>query len=85
MGPFGGAHLQHSRDAPGRGLARPSLPQPSSSQTHDPPIIIFCFHLLYIYYSCRDVSNFETGPRERNIDEYWWRIYKSGDLEVLES
>ncbi|GJX34565.1 hypothetical protein Tco_0246122 [Tanacetum coccineum] len=23
-------------------------------------------------------------PRERNIDEYWWRIYKSGDLEVLE-
>ncbi|GJU12861.1 hypothetical protein Tco_1135257 [Tanacetum coccineum] len=26
-----------------------------------------------------------TRPRERNIDEYWWRIYKSGDLEVLES
>ncbi|GJV13242.1 retrovirus-related pol polyprotein from transposon TNT 1-94 [Tanacetum coccineum] len=25
------------------------------------------------------------GPRERNIDEYWWRIYKSRDLEVLES
>ncbi|GJX67773.1 reverse transcriptase domain-containing protein [Tanacetum coccineum] len=25
------------------------------------------------------------GPRERNIDEYWWRIYKSGDLEVMES
>ncbi|GJY18350.1 hypothetical protein Tco_0389841 [Tanacetum coccineum] len=25
------------------------------------------------------------GPRERNIDEYWWRIYKFGDLEVLES
>ncbi|GJZ19954.1 reverse transcriptase domain-containing protein [Tanacetum coccineum] len=25
------------------------------------------------------------GPRERNIDKYWWRIYKSGDLEVLES
>ncbi|GJZ35778.1 hypothetical protein Tco_0581595, partial [Tanacetum coccineum] len=25
------------------------------------------------------------GPRERNIDEYWWRIYKYGDLEVLES
>ncbi|GJS77778.1 hypothetical protein Tco_0727659 [Tanacetum coccineum] len=27
----------------------------------------------------------ETRPRERNIDEYWWRIYKSGDLEMLES
>ncbi|GJW88669.1 hypothetical protein Tco_0164009 [Tanacetum coccineum] len=27
----------------------------------------------------------KTRPRERNINEYWWRIYKSGDLEVLES
>ncbi|GJR85407.1 hypothetical protein Tco_0209418 [Tanacetum coccineum] len=27
----------------------------------------------------------ETKPRENNIDEYWWRIYKSGNLEVLES
>ncbi|GKD24861.1 hypothetical protein Tco_1231075 [Tanacetum coccineum] len=27
----------------------------------------------------------ETRPRERNIDEYWWRIYKSRDLEVLKS
>ncbi|GKD43012.1 uncharacterized mitochondrial protein-like protein [Tanacetum coccineum] len=25
------------------------------------------------------------GPREGNIDEYWWRIYKSGNFEVLES
>ncbi|GJU72295.1 hypothetical protein Tco_1263700 [Tanacetum coccineum] len=25
------------------------------------------------------------GPRERDIDKYWWKIYKSGDLEVLES
>ncbi|GKE11075.1 hypothetical protein Tco_1414626 [Tanacetum coccineum] len=24
-------------------------------------------------------------PREGNIDEYWWRIYKFGNLEVLES
>ncbi|GJV15906.1 putative reverse transcriptase domain-containing protein [Tanacetum coccineum] len=23
--------------------------------------------------------------KQRNIDEYWWRIYKSRDLEVLES
>ncbi|GKC44958.1 hypothetical protein Tco_1062680 [Tanacetum coccineum] len=28
---------------------------------------------------------FETRPREGNIDEYWWRIYESGNLEVLES
>ncbi|GJV84924.1 hypothetical protein Tco_1524822 [Tanacetum coccineum] len=27
----------------------------------------------------------EARPCERNIDEYWWRFYKSGDLEVLES
>ncbi|GKC11329.1 reverse transcriptase domain-containing protein [Tanacetum coccineum] len=25
------------------------------------------------------------GPCEGNIDEYWWRIYESGNLEVLES
>ncbi|GJX77194.1 hypothetical protein Tco_0324005 [Tanacetum coccineum] len=26
------------------------------------------------------------GPwKQRNIDKYWWRIYKSEDLEVLES
>ncbi|GJX08281.1 hypothetical protein Tco_0196213 [Tanacetum coccineum] len=27
----------------------------------------------------------ETRPCERNIDEYWWRIYIFGDLKVLES
>ncbi|GJU89249.1 hypothetical protein Tco_1301672 [Tanacetum coccineum] len=27
----------------------------------------------------------ETRPRERNIDDYWWRIYISGDFKVLES
>ncbi|GJT00701.1 hypothetical protein Tco_0821870 [Tanacetum coccineum] len=26
-----------------------------------------------------------VGPREGNIDEYWWRIYEYGNLEVLES
>ncbi|GKA10843.1 hypothetical protein Tco_0690276 [Tanacetum coccineum] len=26
-----------------------------------------------------------NGPRERNIDKYWWRNYKSGELEVLQS
>ncbi|GKD75287.1 hypothetical protein Tco_1333569 [Tanacetum coccineum] len=28
---------------------------------------------------------FYARPREGNIDEYWWRIYKSRNLEVLES
>ncbi|GJV84914.1 hypothetical protein Tco_1524812 [Tanacetum coccineum] len=28
---------------------------------------------------------FYAGPREGNIDEYWWRIYEFGNLEVLES
>ncbi|GJV36232.1 hypothetical protein Tco_1408709 [Tanacetum coccineum] len=32
-----------------------------------------------------DKIQYLGGPRERNIDEYWWRIYKSRDLEVLES
>ncbi|GJY57808.1 hypothetical protein Tco_0457700 [Tanacetum coccineum] len=27
----------------------------------------------------------ESRPREGNIDEYWWRIYESENLEVLES
>ncbi|GJR04349.1 ribonuclease H-like domain-containing protein [Tanacetum coccineum] len=30
-------------------------------------------------------SNDACRPREINIDEYWWRIYESGNLEVLES
>ncbi|GJY48831.1 hypothetical protein Tco_0438787 [Tanacetum coccineum] len=32
-----------------------------------------------------DIKQPSRGPRERKIDEYWWRIYKSGDLKVLES
>ncbi|GKA64991.1 hypothetical protein Tco_0764698 [Tanacetum coccineum] len=34
---------------------------------------------------CDYDKKIHIDPRERNIDEYWWRIYKSGDLEVLES
>ncbi|GKD24192.1 hypothetical protein Tco_1230406, partial [Tanacetum coccineum] len=40
-----------------------------------------------IEHSSGDLS-FKLLPddlNERNIDEYWWRIYKSGDPEVLES
>ncbi|GJY79127.1 hypothetical protein Tco_0484928, partial [Tanacetum coccineum] len=29
-------------------------------------------------------STITEGPREGNINEYWWRIYISGNLEVLE-
>ncbi|GKA94066.1 hypothetical protein Tco_0816052 [Tanacetum coccineum] len=35
------------------------------------------------YYD--DDKKIYIDPREGNIDEYWWRIYKSGNLEVLES
>ncbi|GJR14236.1 hypothetical protein Tco_0796888 [Tanacetum coccineum] len=37
--------------------------------------------------ACAHRSNklLETRPREGNIDEYWWRIYEYGNLEVLES
>ncbi|GJT13885.1 putative reverse transcriptase domain-containing protein [Tanacetum coccineum] len=34
---------------------------------------------------CDYDKKIHIDPRERNIDEYWWRIYKSGDLEVLKS
>ncbi|GJY57568.1 hypothetical protein Tco_0456683 [Tanacetum coccineum] len=30
-------------------------------------------------------NHLNKGPRKRNIDEYWWRIYKFEDLKVLES
>ncbi|GJZ67545.1 hypothetical protein Tco_0630785 [Tanacetum coccineum] len=53
---------------------------------------------VYKAYSLNEYSVFDTGintaypgkwirrrPREKNIDEYWWRIYISGDLKVLES
>ncbi|GJW21585.1 hypothetical protein Tco_0032207 [Tanacetum coccineum] len=37
-------------------------------------------------YAHRSNELLETRPwKQRNIDEYWWRIYKFGDLEVLES
>ncbi|GJW15815.1 reverse transcriptase domain-containing protein, partial [Tanacetum coccineum] len=36
-------------------------------------------------FNGQQLKKYYGGPRERNIDKYWWRIYKSGDLEVLES
>ncbi|GJR23757.1 hypothetical protein Tco_0972284 [Tanacetum coccineum] len=52
---------------------------------------VFIFSTVYTPYSLNEyiVYKFQYdvswGPRERNIDEYWWRIYISGDLKVLES
>ncbi|GJS15566.1 hypothetical protein Tco_0410038, partial [Tanacetum coccineum] len=37
------------------------------------------------YDNLARTSNNACRPREGNIDEYWWRIYESGNLEVLES
>ncbi|GJY64565.1 hypothetical protein Tco_0466025 [Tanacetum coccineum] len=42
----------------------------------------------YQRYQDRNAPVFPTfyaGPCEGNINEYWWRIYKSENLEVLES
>ncbi|GJQ95882.1 putative nucleotidyltransferase, ribonuclease H [Tanacetum coccineum] len=34
--------------------------------------------------ACQRSGNISSRRhRERNIDDYWWRIYKSGDLEVV--
>ncbi|GJZ84887.1 hypothetical protein Tco_0650226 [Tanacetum coccineum] len=79
MGLSEGAHPQQSRDGPDRGLARPApsqLSRTSSSQTHDPS---------YPYLLSICTFNKAGRPREENINEYWWRIYKSGNLEVLQS
>ncbi|GJY97053.1 reverse transcriptase domain-containing protein [Tanacetum coccineum] len=47
------------------------------------------YHERHIDTEDKEVLKFEEyAPRpwkQRNIDEYWWRIYKSGDLKVLES
>ncbi|GJV95121.1 hypothetical protein Tco_1546698 [Tanacetum coccineum] len=58
MGLSEGSHLQHSKDAPGRGLARPAPPQlnrTSSSQTHDPS---------YPYLLIKPGSKFSTIVHE---------------------
>ncbi|GJS55656.1 hypothetical protein Tco_0629018 [Tanacetum coccineum] len=68
MGLFEGAHLQHSRDAPGRGLARPAPPQhsrTSNSMAHDPPILILCLYLyIYSYRDNKTGSKFSTIVHE---------------------
>ncbi|GJR83786.1 hypothetical protein Tco_0154571 [Tanacetum coccineum] len=56
---------------------------------------VFIFSTVYTTYSLNEYSLYRYNtaypgewirrPREGNIDEYWWRIYKSGNLEVLES
>ncbi|GJZ80318.1 reverse transcriptase domain-containing protein [Tanacetum coccineum] len=43
------------------------------------------FYWLSIFKDAKDYVMKCDAPREGNIDEYWWRIYESGNLEVLES
>ncbi|GJQ97700.1 hypothetical protein Tco_0008839 [Tanacetum coccineum] len=64
MGPFGGAHLQHSKDTPDRGLVRPALPQPHSIQTHDSSIpYLLILSSVHLYYF-KTGSKFSTIVRE---------------------
>ncbi|GJV46371.1 reverse transcriptase domain-containing protein [Tanacetum coccineum] len=54
---------------------------------------VFIFSTVDTAYSLNEYNVFGIGINtvypgdlnERNIDEYWWRIYKSRDPEVLES
>ncbi|GKE32705.1 hypothetical protein Tco_1452027, partial [Tanacetum coccineum] len=91
-----GAHPQHSRDGPDRGLAKPALPQHSrtcGTRTQDTsyPYLLSILlperqpGMLFNLLSSLSSQTSIRRPREGNIDEYWWRIYESGNLEVLES
>ncbi|GKB90733.1 hypothetical protein Tco_0963005 [Tanacetum coccineum] len=52
-----------------RGQHLRSTTGPATARPMIPPIFIFCLYLT------------KPGrPREGNIDEYWWRIYESGNL-----
>ncbi|GKD57825.1 hypothetical protein Tco_1291212 [Tanacetum coccineum] len=86
MGPSRGAHLQHSRDAPGRGLARPAPPQPSrtsSSQSHDPSIL--CFYLLTKTSSkfSNIVREYVTEPSMLSKPRAEWR--RESDFKCMEA
>ncbi|GJW18855.1 retrovirus-related pol polyprotein from transposon TNT 1-94 [Tanacetum coccineum] len=41
--------------------------------------------LLFNFIESVPQTSIRRPWKQRNIDEYWWRIYKSGDPEVLES
>ncbi|GKC56232.1 hypothetical protein Tco_1083830 [Tanacetum coccineum] len=56
-------------------------------EVHEPPVCTIQ-RFKMIKYQDRNTpvfAIFYTGPREGNIDEYWWRIYEFGNLKVLES
>ncbi|GJS20184.1 hypothetical protein Tco_0448816 [Tanacetum coccineum] len=78
MEPFEGGLLRHSKEHQDRGL----------NKTGSKFNIIACEYIsiisIHIHIKINEMVTV-LGPRERNIDEYWWRIYKSGDREVLES
>ncbi|GJV48949.1 pyruvate, phosphate dikinase, chloroplastic [Tanacetum coccineum] len=46
---------------------------------------VFNFNDLFPFNSFYPRIQIDKVLNERNIDEYWWRIFKSGDHEVLES
>ncbi|GJY03059.1 hypothetical protein Tco_0361211 [Tanacetum coccineum] len=56
----------------------------SFDESDDEDCTVSIRHILGYGYG---VSTYCTvlGPHRGNIDEYWWRIYESGNLEVLES
>ncbi|GKE98021.1 hypothetical protein Tco_0021372 [Tanacetum coccineum] len=78
-----GAHLQHSRDAPGRGLVRQAPPQHSrthNSQTHDPS---------YLYLLIKPGSKFSTIVHEytepSRIFTLKARMEKRDDFKCVEA
>ncbi|GJR38552.1 hypothetical protein Tco_1214236 [Tanacetum coccineum] len=44
---------------------------------------VYCHRRYLCTSGCTSVQI--PRPRERNIDEYWWRIYKSRNLKLFES
>ncbi|GJZ04278.1 hypothetical protein Tco_0537553 [Tanacetum coccineum] len=48
------------------------------------PRRIYCYNedMIFDIWERNDAN---LTLEAKNIDKYWWRIYKSGDLEVLES
>ncbi|GJV23301.1 hypothetical protein Tco_1375996, partial [Tanacetum coccineum] len=72
-------------------IADTAYPNPMDTAYCLLDVIQSLFSAVYTTYSLNEYSVYKYqygvswGHRERNIDDNWWRIYKYGDLEVLES